>query len=286
MALTAKTLRPSPRVMVMLAVVFAAFASLWPVSWAQAVWSRPRAVLSTLLPMLTHPLKAVSDALRRPTDLDLPLSESAVLQRNYLQLLQYTQELERRLSEARDTITQLSRVPPLANLRGTQRLRAGVISASSAAVDATLTLNRGSRQNVAAGMAVIEGYHLIGRVVSVQPMTCTVRLITAPSVGVAVKLLSASPTPGQTGLPVYLKASATPGSFETIIGRDDPVQLNDLALLADDTWPDDAWGYVVGKVTRIEQLPEDPVLRRKVTVEPLMALQFLHRAFVLMPDER
>ena len=70
--------------------------------------------------------------------------------------------------------------------------------------------------------------------------------------------------------------------FETVLGKDKPVQVGDMAILADDSWPMHARGAVVGKVVTIDDYPDDPHLRHLVRVEPMRSLEHLGSVTVVV----
>ena len=61
------------------------------------------------------------------------------------------------------------------------------------------------------------------------------------------------------------------------------VQVGDLARLADPRWPKHAQGLVIGKVERIENLPND-VRQKRVLVVPRAELIRLAKIVVMMPE--
>ena len=91
------------------------------------------------------------------------------------------------------------------------------------------------------------------------------------------------PTPDVPGREMLALLKPAGGGFEATTDVSDPVREGDLAHLSDDSWPGHARGLVVGKVTAIERDPDDPELRRRVTVIPVKALAYLDRVVVLVP---
>jgi hypothetical protein len=85
----------------------------------------------------------------------------------------------------------------------------------------------------------------------------------------------------------HLTALPDGSGYETKIGAEaggEPnVRVGDLAHLADEGWPDQAEGFVVGRVAKVEPWPSDPLLFRRVLVKPITPPRGLSEIVLLMP---
>jgi len=68
-----------------------------------------------------------------------------------------------------------------------------------------------------------------------------------------------------------------------------PAQPGFLAYLyldpRDNFWPRQAAGFVIGKVTAVETVTANPLLYRRITVQPILDLPHLQNVIVLVPRE-
>ncbi len=267
----------------MLVVVVVLVTALLPARWAAVVSDPPRHLLRALLAPTTHLIKPLADSWARPPESELDHGGVVQLRANYEQALQYNRRLEDQLEDARRKIAQLSQIRQELSLTGVELLPAAVTSWSGDAVYPAMTLDRGGRNRLRAGLVVAHGFNLIGRVTDAGPLSSRVGLITAPGTQLVVRIVPAIPGASPRELVCLIEAEKGTESFWTITGSTEPVRVGDLAHLSDDSWPDEARGLVVGRVTGVEKDQSDPTLRNRVIVTPVRQLRYLNRVVVMLP---
>jgi len=266
-------------------VVLALFSSLSPANWAKLIADKPRHLVTAAIAPITHPIKTLSDAIRRRPDLTGYRGDPTQWQDNYDQLLQYSRRLEDELSRARALIADLSQAHEQLNLTGVRFVAAGVTAWSNNSRYPTLTLNRGSTTGLRPNLVVASGFNLVGRLSDVGLITATARLIMAAETQIMVRIMPPAPGPAQRELVTYAYADTSGDRFEADAVADDGVQVGDLAHLVDDTWPKEARGLVIGKVVQVNNHPQDPILRRQVMIAPIRSLAHLNRVIVIVPSQ-
>ena len=261
----------------------AALTSFAPARWAAAVFDKPRHVLEAVVSPPVHGLKLLCDALVQPGDLAYTSQRPDDLRANLEEALRYNERLRQELAEARAQIAQLSRVREHMDLQGVELVWASVTGWSNDGDYPLLRLNRGAAVGLRPRQVVASGFNLVGRVVDVGPATATVHLLTAPRTHLAARLVP--PFPGDPPRAVLADVHSTDDgdTFQAVVDTAEPVAVGDLAHLADDAWPPEARGLVIGKVTAVRDDPEDPTLRRRVTIQPIRPLAYLDRVVVMMP---
>ena len=273
-------LTPS-RVLALLVVVLLIL-SLLPARILHVLTGGPRHVVESVTTPLTHQLKRVSDTLRPvpPPVVDpVDLEELAILRAQNEALQQQLDELSQRLAQSEALGAFLTDD----QLAGFKRTTAAVVRGTWRSDQAMLTLNRGDQEGLRIGQAVaVDGAQLVGRISDVGPVTATVATITQPRTVLEVTLRAAAPTDRATRLRTTLVRSTDGPFFEAIVMTGTPVQVGDLAQLADVEWPPEAMGFVVGRVVNIEDYAADPTLRKRIVVEPTRPLNRLRFVVVLV----
>ena len=296
----------TPRRLLTLLIAALLFSSLARLQIATAIAAPPRRILLLVLSPLLQPVHALANWVRGDEPPATPAGDLNQLQEQNQRLSQRVAQLEDELRGAQARIAELAAVrnEAAAQLKQVQLIDAGVIAWQGGAAP-TITINRGSSHGLAAGQAVTSGSSLVGRVASVSATAATVSLINQPGQLLDVRLKASGgalgpPRAGKTheaesgGREVRLQLSAERGKeiFTAIAARGDPIQPGDLAHLrlaegvaaTDARWPDEAAGFIVGRVVRTEDDPEDPKLRMRVVVEPLRELRRLTRVMVLVKE--
>lgn len=169
------------------------------------------------------------------------------------QLETLLQELQR----GRALNPELDFVPIVAPVVGANADRAGAVLQLRAGRDRGVTTN---------AVAVINGVHLVGRVVRVGSRVSDVALITHRGSG----WIRAAVDPGATGAVVGCQLRPVDG--EDLLRGDldadaSGVEVGMLVRLVDDAWPRSAQMLVLGRVVRVEPKESQP-LRQVVTVRP------------------
>lgn len=272
------------RILAMLAVLLA-LASLLPQRWAGALSATPSHALTAVLCPFTDRLNRFSTFLRAPADLTLELGDRAQMEARLLQTDGLILKLQHDLDEAHKTIARMSELRQVMQPSvGTPR-PADVVASLGGGFNSGLTINVGGRDGVQTGMVVTSGYCLVGRIADAGPASAVVRLITAPTrTPLGVRIAPPAPSGGPSR-ELVTWAKVAPGASELWADTDinAPVQIGDLARLFDDGWPAEARGFVVGKVVRIEKLPENPLLQHRVVIVPVRPLAYLSRVEVIIP---
>ena len=264
------------RVLAAVAVLLALMSQV-PSRCVRPLSDKPRDLVVALLNPLTHPLKRLSDSLRRRRDLDV----KAPLDENRKQALQYMRRLEAELDDARETIAQLTQTRQILGFQSVTLTPASVTASS----DHTLTINRGRTAGLRDGLVATAGGNLVGRITHTGPVTATIQLITAPKTLLTTRIVP--PVPGEPTRDLSRVPFEAEGEFLTaVVNEDHPVQPGDLAHLDSCTWcPPEARGFVVGKVVKIEPYPDDPTLRRRLVVQPIKSLRHLSEVAVPVPSD-
>ncbi|MDX1683464.1 MAG: rod shape-determining protein MreC [Phycisphaeraceae bacterium] len=148
-----------------------------------------------------------------------------------------------------------------------------------------LMINRGGRDGIRIGQAVVDGSHLVGRITDTDPVTSTVRLILSPDTRLGARIVPPSPKAPPRDARAYLTVSDDGDVLTGKVGADAVIRKGDLVHLADSAWPDAAQGFLIGSVVAYEKWPDDPLNYRRVVVRPPASLMHLQRAVVLVPPE-
>jgi rod shape-determining protein MreC len=101
----------------------------------------------------------------------------------------------------------------LASLSDIESVTASIIGQSPSNVDQIVEIDRGSRQGIAVGMAVVNEAGLVGKVTRVFADASLVMLVTDPRYAVEVKVLSAERSVGSAGATQELPGTTTPSGL-------------------------------------------------------------------------
>ena len=162
-----------------------------------------------------------------------------------------------------------------------EKVGASVINRNPTTWYRTLTLNRGSKDGVAANDPVIGALGLIGKVVSVSPTTAEVLLI-LDGEGQVSALVRSSAGNGTFGIVqgTYKRGSrlTSEGKLQMLFRRDDNVNAGDLVLTAGvgGVYPKDV---PIGKIIEIQLDPTG--LLKTAIIEPLVNFDSLEEAYIV-----
>jgi cell shape-determining protein MreC len=274
----------NPRRVLALTVTALATLSLLPTDAGRSLARPFYSLKNALVGPVSEPLHRLTAKVRGPADLPVELGDA-----NELELAkQRIVELQIDLQSANDEIERLTQVRQTLRLRGVRLLSARVTGWSNgSALAPTLTINRGVRQGIQPGQVVADGFNLVGEVGQVGMFDASVRLVTTPGRPLNARFVPPSLTANLPSgdLVVQLEVVTVGGRamFRGVVDAGAPVHVGDLAHLADDTWPREATGYVLGKVVAITDHPDDPTLRRLVMVEPVISVAHVRDVVVLLP---
>jgi cell shape-determining protein MreC len=149
-----------------------------------------------------------------------------------------------------------------------------------------LTINRGQRAGLSQGIPAVIDANVVGRLTSVGRVTATVELITTP--GTKLNAIITPPT-WSGSLPAarrrLVQFDAMPdGTLQALAPDDLPINIDDIAHLRDDSWPNSVNGMILGRVINVESL-DDPPLRIRITIQPLRTLQYLDEVTLIVPKQ-
>jgi cell shape-determining protein MreC len=174
----------------------------------------------------------------------------------------------------------------LRNIRGQLQDRAGgfrfptagIIARGADAGAGIIQVNRGGKDGVVEGVPAVDGANLVGRISRTNRMTSSLQLITTPGTRLNVIITpQLAPLSQMTSLespPCQLDVIA-PGRFGATVPIDAVVRVGSYARLVDTDWPDSVQGMIVGKVSSVEPLSDDPLSWKRVIVEPRATLRYL-----------
>jgi cell shape-determining protein MreC len=159
---------------------------------------------------------------------------------------------------------------------------ANIRGRSPGAGAATITIDRGSADDIKAGMPVIAGEnHILGRVVDVGTKTATVRLITSP--GYMVKAMITRHVGDKTVQllkePCLVKGEGN-GQFmsDDIKVREANIEKGDIVQLMDREWPTKLQFFILGVVTEVGTNPRQMLryeVRARANINDIQTVQVL-----------
>ncbi len=275
------------RRVLLLFIVLAMISAMLPPGAARAVSDWPRARVSDLVSFVSTPLHAVFGSIRRSDPLGIDRGPEAQLRQNYDALLRYNAWLAEELRRTRAELGLYRMASRQMRLEGIRLEQADVTAWAGSRNRQTLTIGIGSIKGIRAGLVVTDpsSFTLVGRVTHVGSTSATVELITSPRNRVEVRFLPSTPVAVNREAILSIEADAKGQTFTAVAKADTPVEMGYLAHLVDtkSVWPQEARGFVVGKVTAVTPLSSDPLLYRTVTVTPVAPPATLSRVLVLVP---
>lgn len=150
----------------------------------------------------------------------------------------------------------------------------------------SLKINMGRRRGVRDGLPVMDGPRLVGRIERTSAMNAWVRLITAPGTRLNAIITDAITPVSQLVVGQFVGCqldAAGPDEFTALIDKKEPVREGQYLRLIDRDWPDAAQGLLLGRVEKIEDDPDEPLLRRRITVRTFKSLRYLDRVDLPVP---
>ncbi len=270
-----------------LALVAAALliASFLPFGAASAIASIPRKFVRAVTAPVSAPLNALGRALRPPRHVEPDLGSADQMRAELGLALQRINSLQSQLKAANERIAVLSQVRQTAGMTGSRLIDARVSGFSSRRNHPVLHLTRGTSSGVNNGMAAVWGFNLVGVIENAGSRNADVRLITAPKTSMEVTFAPPTADPSAPRYTDRIKLADDGRTFEAVVNLDAPVQVGDLAHLNDaaGNWPPLAKGFVVGRVIDVNDRTSNPLLLKKVIVQPLVDLPRLNTVQVIEP---
>jgi rod shape-determining protein MreC len=256
--------------------------SVVPARAARVVAAGPREVVRLALSPATALLTSLSMTVYEPTSVEVDFGDAAQLQEHYGQARQYIEQLERQVAALQEENARLRQVGEVISVGTARPVPAKVTAISNDTLKPVAVIDRGQNQGIRAGLVVVNGYRLVGKVEAAGPFTADVQLITAAGTALRVHLTPATGSSGAHEVQEWIKRADDSESFYADVNLNSPIQVGDLAFLADDLWPAEAMGFVVGVVERIGEDPKNPLAMKRIFVRPLV--QPLSRVEVLVPQ--
>lgn len=260
-------------------IVLLVVACVLPARWSGTLWHGPRVAVEMFVTPVSHPTRTIALKFVDKPHEDIETSESLREQRDEYHRLAYKLQLE--LDHLRRLNQQLSQISQMNEGSGSLTfVNASVVAGGANFGQFTIRLNRGSKAGLSVGNVVTNGIHLVGRITDVGPLSATVGLINMPQTSLLIRFAPDGPqVPRQVEAIVNIDKDAK--YFTGEIDANQPVEVGDIAFLADDRWPRE--GYIVGKVIAVDNSPKDPLLRRIVKVEPQIPLWSLSEVTIVVP---
>jgi len=274
--------------------------SLLDSRWARFFSQPPRQIVTLIISPLTRPLHALGSWVRGRDEPELDYgTDIAQLTHLLKQAQAQNANLKMRLDEAQHTIGTLTRMKGYLRFGGARLLPARVTQSTTDPAHPTLTIDRGERDGLYPGLVVASEFNLVGRITHVGHAHCTVALVMTPKHHVQViimpKLAGAMNMPG-TETKVMAKVSKDGKLLEAVVPASSMIKpgyltrllppegnLNQGASGAVGAWPREAWGLVVGQVSKVLPDPTDPISRKLVEIRPLHWPYHLTEVVVVAP---
>ncbi|MFA9478715.1 rod shape-determining protein MreC [Phycisphaerales bacterium AB-hyl4] len=271
----------TPRRALVLVTAVLLVTSLLPLRVVSWVGNPAREVVAAVQMPVTVPLKSIGDAVRRPTPVQLDVADEHHPGHARLYIERLEQEVEQ-LRRENQALQQVRGV--LGEERSVQALLARVGGVSGDRLNPTLRINRGSRDGVGRGQAVVSGFTLVGEIERAGPVSADVRLFTAAETRLQVRIIPSDPTAEERRYTAWMDIQDGGSVFVIEAERGDPVEAGDWAHLADERWPREARGFVVAQVIDARPDPSDPHRLMRVTLSPAVDLMALRQVTVLVPE--
>ncbi|MHB8831017.1 MAG: rod shape-determining protein MreC [Patescibacteria group bacterium] len=159
---------------------------------------------------------------------------------------------------------------------GYDSVMARVISRSAVPEESSIMIDRGAKDGLEIGMAVIVGDGVfVGKIQSIQERTATVVLLSDPESRVAVSKA------GQRKLIGLVEGKGNWTAEATLIPQQEALEANDM-LVTSGTEGKVPPNLVVGLVNQVNGQPTDPF--KQASLEPLVPLEYLEVVAVLRPQ--
>lgn len=260
-----------PGLLVVLIVLALVITTVWyregvngPVHKLRAGIETVTAPVTTIGEFITRPIRGV---VAWATDLGVSRSQLETLRSQNAQLRTRVSELE----EARLQNERLKGLVQFATASKIQSLGAAVIGRPTNSWEGVITINRGTADNVQAGMPVVGPSGLLGQTVDVAAHSARVRLITDPSSGVSA-MLQTTRAEGIVKGSIEGKLTLDFVSVEATVRAGDVVITSGMGGV----FPK---GLIVGEVTKVVKSPA--ALYQHIELAPSGRVDTLEEVLVL-----
>lgn len=248
-------------------------------------WTRgPHKIVETMIGPVSQLMSAVAGSVGDEQEDPIHLADlqkaNRLLQEQYARNLRLEEEVIRLRREN----AALQDLQERFNRTEYRTIMADVMGRSIETDVRALTINRGQRAGLRNDIPAVIDANVVGRLTSVGRVTATVELITTP--GTKLNAILTPPT-WSGSLPAarrrLVQFDAMPdGTLQALAPDDLPVNIDDIAHLRDDSWPNSVNGMILGRVINVESL-DDPPLRIRITIAPLRTLQYLDEVTLIVP---
>jgi len=205
---------------------------------------------------------AIEQCNEKTADLETRLSSVSV---DYVRL----RALEEENEVLRKTLGYIQR-------EGFDAVMARVISRSAVPERALIMIDRGSKDGLETGMAVVVGDGVfVGKVSAIQERTATVTLLSDPQSRVAVA------RSGQRRLIGLVEGRSNWTAEVTLIPQQEALDTNDI-LVTSGTEEKVPPNLTVGQINKVESQPTDPF--KQASLQPLVPLEYIETVAVLRPQ--
>jgi cell shape-determining protein MreC len=253
-------------------------------------WSNPAHFIAVAAKPISSPIAWASGAAHRAMQTDWGLHSELKTRMQRDELFVEKERLEQQLDAAREQFKELKNVRMSLKDPKVVLQHARVFSGLRDAQNPILMIDAGHDVSLEPGMVVANGQNLVGRLVNVGPTTSVVQLITAPLTHLKVDIKPEStggPAPRSLAALLEVASKLYEGEtvFVAVVPTAEAVEVDDLAILHDETWPAEAAGFVVGRVAKIMRADDkdNPLLRKKIIVQPMRSLPHLDTVVVAIP---
>lgn len=276
-----KALLSQKRVIAALSVILFV-TSLLPARFVQPVTSTPHDVVMAILTPLCAPLNALAGAIRSPADLTVMSGSDEQLQRELLAMHALLEQTRDELAETREQLRKITLMQSQHPLRGVALMPAKVIDGTPG--NQRLTINQGTRDGVAVGMAVTDGGNLVGRISRTGAASADILPIVAAGTRLAVSIWPMSDADVRPTV-ASIRADGDGCTFLGQVSDRAPVKVGDLAHLDDDGWPAEVQRFVVGMVVAVGKDQDDPALRNSIRIQTVRSFERMRSVEVVMPRD-
>ncbi len=267
------------------ATVLLMLASQLPAWLAVKLSYLPRSFMAFITQPATM-LQGLSTNIRPGAEHTPDFSAGGDLTQQLVEARVYIDNLEQDIARLRNLSDNLAIISALVDAEDISFVGAKAVGFNGDRKNPILTINIGSNGGVRDGLAVVWGADLVGKVISTAAGTADVQLVTAAGTKMQVRITRPVIDPTVAPVPAYIELSDDGRTFFTDeFSLDSPVQVGDLALLADDSWQFRARGFIVGTVVEAGPHPDRPLLNQRVVIRPNRAPASVYGVIVLVPVE-
>ena len=272
------------RALIVVAVLLVA-ATQAPRPVTQRVHNLPRNVVETATGPVSAVLRRVSLMVRPGDHRGADFGPIDTQLEDYANAVVYSRRLEEELERLREKLEFYEQTAEV--LGGVTRrfVDARVTRSITDAQQPRLVIAEGRGAGLEPGQAVVSGVHLVGQVSDdLGPLTARIELLMRPGAEMQARIRPPLTDPQTRDFKETLTVTDDGTRLTCEVWIEQPVEVGDLAHLADPLWPDDALGFLLGQVVEIDDRVERPLEFKRLVIEPGVEAQRLRRVTVLVED--